>query len=118
MVKSPPWRLRRCPGCKARGGPMRDPQQPIADRFVGDLRPVHEWAETMTRLAPLLYERDPELSRDVEAVFRRLAWLAADFDCIGTDDPAAPPVGAPARAVLAYLFRRWPERAAEYRRVI
>jgi hypothetical protein len=93
-------------------------QASTADVLAADPRPISEWAVAMDGLVPLIYEDDPELSRRLEVVLRRLRSVAANLDCIGTDDAAAPRVGAPARDVLTYWFDRWPEDGAEFHRVI
>ena len=93
-------------------------QESIADYLARDIRPVHEWAQSMGRLPPCVYEQDAQLSRRMESFIRDITSSAANLDCIGTDDPTAPPVGSSTRAVLAYMFRRRPERAAEFKKLI
>jgi hypothetical protein len=97
---------------------MKPAQISVAEQIANDFSPVHEWAQRMERLVPRLYEHDLELSRKIEVLIGHIASSAADLDCIGTDDPAAPKVGSPAREVLAYFFRRWPEEGAEFRRLL
>ena len=97
---------------------MKASQESVADYLARDARPVHEWAQRMGRLQVLLYERDAELSRWLELFVRSIESFAANLDCVGTDDPAAPAVGASTQAVLGYLFGRWPERGAEFRKLI
>jgi hypothetical protein len=72
----------------------------------------------MHRLRAQLYAKDAELSRELDAAIRRLESAAADLDCIGHGDPTTPAVGAPTNEVLAYLFRRSPETAHAFRRLI
>ncbi len=97
---------------------MKAAQESLADYLAHDMRPVHEWTHSMTRLPARLYERDAQLSRRMERFIRDIDSSAADLDCIGTDDPTAPPLGSSTCAVLAYLFKRWPEQAAEFRRLM
>ena len=97
---------------------MKPVQESIADLIAHDRRPVHEWAESMERLRSQLYERDPKISRELDNLIQSISSSAADLDCIGTDDPSAPRVGAPTDEVLAYFFRRWPEEGSEFRRLI
>ena len=58
-----------------------------------------------------VYARDADLARDFERAVERLVSMAANLDCIGTDDPTAPPLGAPARDVLSYFLRDAETRA-------
>jgi hypothetical protein len=75
-----------------------------------DKRPVQEWAAAIKKLIPKLYPRDAATARELEEAIERLAGDAASLDCIGTDDPTAPEIGAATDRVTEYLFRRWPER--------
>jgi hypothetical protein len=68
----------------------------------------------MARLVTPLYPLDAQLSHRIELFLRDIDSFAANLDCIGTDDPAAPPLGSSTRAVLAYLFGHEPEKAAEF----
>jgi hypothetical protein len=97
---------------------VRQPQEPVAERLWKDERPVHQWAESMRRLRAQLYAKDAELSRELDVAIQRLEFAAADLACIGHGDPTTPAAGAPAKEVLSYLFKRWPERAHEFRRLI
>lgn len=97
---------------------MKHTQVTIAEQIASDTRPIEEWVTRLERLAAILYEHDSELSRRAENLVRSLAATAADLDCIGTDDRSAPAVGASARDVLAYVFRRWPEEGVEFKRLI
>jgi hypothetical protein len=72
----------------------------------------------MRRLRAQLYERAPQLNRDLDVLIQRLESAAADLDWIGHGDPNAPRVGAPTKEVLAYLFKQWPATAHEFRRLI
>lgn len=93
-------------------------QESIADQIARDTRSIPDWAHSMGRLPARLYPHDPVLSRAFEAFLRDVVSSASNLDCIGTDDPVAPPVGSPTCAVLAYLFRRWPDQGAEFRKLI
>jgi hypothetical protein len=97
---------------------MKPTQESIAQRLINDSRPVHEWSGSVGRLTALLYEHDPGLSRQLEILLRGIESFAGNLDCVGTDDPTAPAIGAPAREVLSYLFRVSPENLHEFQRII
>jgi hypothetical protein len=97
---------------------MKPLQESLASRIARDNRPLHEWADDIGRLRAHLYEKDSELSRRLEKFLVNMVFAAADLDCIGTNDPTAPAVGAPTEDVLAYFFRLWPKDGSEFRRLI
>ena len=92
---------------------MKRQQKTPLELAICDKRPFREWAAGVKRLVPNVYEHDEALARKLEAVIGYLARIAADLDCIGTDDPTAPEFGDPADRVVEYLFRRSPEKAHE-----
>lgn len=82
---------------------MRERQVALLELVADDDRPLVEWSTSMLTLAPRVYPADAALAAEFDTAIRRLASI--DFACIGTDDPSAPPPGAPARDALTYLFR-------------
>lgn len=93
-------------------------QTSIGELLASDVCPVHDWATRLERLVPALYPHDAVLARELELTIRELASTAADLDCIGTDDPAAPRPDAPANVILGYLFARWPAGRTSFQRLI
>ena len=97
---------------------IKQTQEPIAVQLIHDSGPVHEWAMRIDRLRALLYERDADMSRRLEVLLRGIQFFAADLDCIGFDDPTAPPSGSSTQEVLSYLFRVSPENGSEFQKII
>ena len=93
-------------------------QSSLIELLIDDERPVQDWAEGLLSLPPRIYPRDDQLARDLERAIKHFVFAAADLDCIGTDDPTAPPLGASTRQVLPYLFRRWPDMGADLNRLV
>jgi hypothetical protein len=95
-------------------------QRSIFDVLTGETRPIHEWLHGLRRLVPEVYPYDADLSRAFEKSLDTLWWWAMDYEsgCTRPNDPAAPEAGAPAAALLAWYFGRYPKRHAELRRQI
>jgi hypothetical protein len=92
-------------------------QESILEELLRDDRPVDEWIRNATTLVGRVYEHDAALARQLEVLLQQLDSTASNLDCIGTDDPTAPPNGASTREVLPYLFRRYDELHRDYRRI-
>jgi hypothetical protein len=92
-------------------------QRLVTEEVVQSAEPVGIWAERASRVVSLVYEKDAELSRRLQAVVQRLEFAAADLACIGTEDPSAPQLGAATSTVVPYLLARFPELEREFRQV-
>jgi hypothetical protein len=97
---------------------MKQTQKSIAMQLINDPRPVDDWAKSIDPLRALLYEHEPDMSRRLEVLLRRIESFAGDLDCVGADDPTAPPLGASAQELLSYLFRVSPEKKREFQKII
>jgi hypothetical protein len=91
-------------------------QSSLLDVLLDDGRPLHDWVTSMLRLVPHVYPADAQLAAEFEVTIQRLGQI--DFACVGTDDPTAPPPGAPAREALAYIFRVDPPERGKLNRLI
>ena len=95
---------------------MHVKQHSIAEQIVELDLDLHEWTVRVSKLIPAVYPHDAALSVELQRIISDLSTI--DLACIGTDDPTAPPPDASARDILRYQFRRWPEKYAEFSRVI
>ena len=59
-------------------------------RFSARNCTAHEWITCVRHLVPVLYESDPELSRQLDSSLMRLSSQVGDLPCIGYDDPSVP----------------------------
>lgn len=97
---------------------MKAAQRPVFDVLIHDQRPIHLWVQCLLALSHRVYPQDSVLAAQLEAALNEIRSTAANLDCIGTDDPEAPAVGAPAQNVLGYFFSRWPEMRSNLNRLM